>query len=433
MRASDLLAAFASGARSPVEAVDDAFERIDAADGMINAMLTLDTDRARADALASEARWRSGAARPVEGVPVVVKDLIDTAGLRTTGGSAMHAARVPNVDADVVARVRAAGAVIVGKTATFELGCGDEHTAFGVVHNPHDLSRTTGGSSSGSAAALAASYVPLALGTDTGGSIRIPSSYCGVVGLKPTLARLPRAGVMELSRTLDMPGPMAANAVDAALLFAAMAETAPAARIALTGLRVGVVRPWFCDLLAPDVSRAFEAALVTLRAAGARVEDTAIEGAQRSPTDSFFITLHEAVQLHAGTERSAFGDRFRDRLYDGDAITTEMYEGAFADRARFIADLDELFRRFDVLVVPGSVSTAPPLDQLDQPVNGVPRTWGEVNARTMAMWNVTGLPSLCLPIGRGDDDLPIGMQIVSPLGHDERSLGVAMALEERLS
>ncbi|MCU1390291.1 MAG: putative amidase, partial [Ilumatobacteraceae bacterium] len=428
--ASTLLHRYRAGALTPADAVTACLEAIERDDSAIGAIWAIDHDGAQVAAKESAARFASGTPRLLEGVPIVVKDLLDTAGLRTTGGSRWFADRIPTADADVVADVRAAGAVVIAKTATFELGCGDEDIPFGTVHNPWDLRCTAGGSSAGSAAALAAGHAPLALGTDTGGSIRIPASFCGVVGLKPTLGRLSCAGLLGLSATLDTPGPMARTAADVALLLAALTGSVSTPMLdSLSGVRIGVARPWFCDVLADDVADAFEQALGVLRAAGASVVEVAIVGAGESPTTSFLITLHEAAALYADAPRDLLSVSFADRLRDGASVTAEMYADALLSRRRLIAAALDAFVTCDAIVVPASVSTAPPLDELDRPVAGVPRTWGEVTARTMAMWNVTGLPSVSVPIGLGTDGLPIGMQIVGRPMEDEHCLDIAAAYQ----
>ena len=222
--ATDLLAAFHRGDATPVDAVAASLSRIAGRDTAIGAIWATDPEASLAAAEESTARWRRGDARPLEGVPLLVKDVIDTRSMPTTGGSRWLEGRRATADASCVDRVRRAGAVVIAKAATFELACGDEQIPFGVVHNPWDPTATTGGSSAGCAAALAARYAPLALGTDTGGSIRLPSAYCGVTGLKPTIGLIDTAGVLPLSPTLDTVGPMAVSARDVAVLLGVLSD-----------------------------------------------------------------------------------------------------------------------------------------------------------------------------------------------------------------
>jgi aspartyl-tRNA(Asn)/glutamyl-tRNA(Gln) amidotransferase subunit A len=440
IEAHQLLDAYRSGRRSPVAEVDACLRRIARGDGAVGAIWAVDTARARAAAEHSAARWRAGSARPLEGVPVVVKDLLDTEALCTTGGSRWLVDRLPHHDAAVVEAIRAAGAIIVGKSATFELGCGDEFIPFGTVRNPWASEHTTGGSSAGSAAALAAGFVPLALGTDTGGSIRIPASYCGVTGLKPTLGRLSNLGLLGLAPTLDTPGQMARSAIDAGLLFSVMARThvsrppLPSMSdddVPLRGRTIGLVRRWFCDVLADDVREAFEAASIVLGHLGATVVTLELPHAEHGPTLSWLITMYEAARTYADAPRDMLSDSFRARLEVGERISAGQYAHALTARSALIAAVLPAFDSCDVLVVPGSISTAPPLDDLNRAVAGVECTWPDVTARTMALWNVTGLPSLNVPIGLGGGatPLPIGMQIVGAPFGDELCLAIGQAFQ----
>jgi aspartyl-tRNA(Asn)/glutamyl-tRNA(Gln) amidotransferase subunit A len=425
-----LLGAYAGGSASPVEVVEDCLGRLDT--DTSGAIWAIDGTRARAAAAVAADRWRAGSARRLEGVPIVVKDLLDTAGLATTGGSRWLADRVPEHDAAVVAAVRAAGAIVVAKTATYELGCGDEQIPFGPVTNPWDSTCTTGGSSAGSAVALAARLAPLALGTDTGGSIRIPSAWCGTVGLKPTLGRLPCEGLIGLAPTLDTPGPMARTAVDAALLFASLTGGPPPAAVRpdLLGRRIGVLGGWFTAVLADDVATAFEAAVGRLGALGADLVPVDIAVANEGGPLSMLITLYEAARTYADAPRDQLSPAFRARLEDGESIDPAAYEAAHRVRPALAAAVVDAIAGCDVVVAPACVQTAPPFGDVHRPVAGVPDSWTEVSARTMALWNVTGLPSAAVPIGFGDGGLPIGMQVAGPPNADETCLAVAATFEQ---
>ena len=232
MTAKEMLAAYGAGTLSPAEVVADLAPRVE--EDPCGAFWALCLDRAAEEAEASAARWRDGTARPLEGVPLAVKDLFDTEGVETTYGSAMFRGHVPDRDADAVRRCRDAGAILLGKTATHEFAWGYSsiNDAMGTVRNPRDPERVAGGSSGGSAVALATGLAPLALGTDTGGSIRVPASFCGVHGLKPTFGRVSLEGVWPLARTLDHAGPMATSVEDLALLYAVLAGPARARRAA---------------------------------------------------------------------------------------------------------------------------------------------------------------------------------------------------------
>ena len=427
-----LIDGFRRGSHSPGEVVDRCLDRLDGPlgrtvdDGGLGAIASVDRVGALAAAEISTARWRAGAARPLEGVPVVVKDLLDTAGLTTTGGSRWLATRVPTADAAVVTAARAAGAVIIAKTITYELGCGNEDTPFGRVANPWNREHITGGSSAGSAAALAARIAPLALGTDTGGSIRIPSAFCGTVGLKPTLGRLSTAGLLGLAPTLDTAGPMARTALDAALLFAALTHgpTPDAGTTSLRGTRVGVLGGWFTAVLAADVAAAFAAAVTVLGELGAELVPIDISRAHDGAPLSWLITMAEAAITYADAPRDRLSAAFVRRLEVGDLVDPATYRAALGARRELTTHVVEEIAGCDVVVAPACVSTAPPFTDVDRPVAGVPATWPDVSARTMALWNVTGLPALAVPIGFGDDGLPIGMQIAGAPFADESCLAV---------
>jgi aspartyl-tRNA(Asn)/glutamyl-tRNA(Gln) amidotransferase subunit A len=440
LTASELLAGFAAGTADPMAVVEACLARIERVDARIGAVMTVDERGALAAATIAAARWRAGTARPLEGVPFVVKDLLDTAGVRTTGGSRVYAGRVPALDAGVVAAARAAGAIMLAKTATYELGCGDERGAFGVVANPWNPEHTTGGSSSGSAAALAARMAPLALGTDTGGSIRIPAAWCGVVGLKPTLGRLPGDGLLGLAPTLDTPGPMARTAADAALLLAALTAPPPtnlrldgarSGRVSdagsggLEGVRIGVATGWLVEVLAGDVAAAFVGAVETLRRLGAELVPVEISAAPHAAPLSWLITMAEASVTYAGVPRDAMTPAFRGRLEVGDRVDRDTYLAALRARHALAAQVTADLAAVDAFVVPTCVSAAPRLDAMDAPVAGVEVTWPDVSARTVALWNVTGLPAVSVPIGFDTCGLPLGMQLAGVPYSDERLLAIA--------
>ena len=430
--ATELLDAYRGGVVLVGDVIDRCLERIDGplgrahADGGLGAIAAVDRVGALAAAEVSAARWRAGAARPLEGVPLVVKDLLDTAGLATAGGSRWLAGRVPTADATVVAAARAAGAVIIAKTITYELGCGNEDTPFGTVANPWNRDHITGGSSAGSAAALAARMAPLALGTDTGGSIRIPSAFCGTVGLKPTLGRLSTAGLLGLAPTLDTAGPMARTAHDAALLFSALTGGAQPGPVAtsLRGRRIGVLGGWFTAVLADDVAAVFASAVATLGSLGADLVPIEIARAHDGAPLSWLITMAEAADTYAAAPRDVLSPAFVRRLEVGDLVEPDTYRAALRARRGLTTDVLGAIAGCDVVVAPACVSTAPPFSDVDRPVAGVAATWPDVSARTMALWNVTGLPSLAVPIGFGSDGLPIGMQIAGAPFADEVCLAV---------
>ncbi len=428
--ASELLARYAERSLTPGEVVEHCLGRLaDDADG---AIWSIDVAGALAAGERSASRWATGTARPLEGVPVVVKDLLDTAGMTTTGGSRWLADRLPQQDAAVVAALRAAGAVVVAKTSTYELGCGDEQIPFGVTRNPWDRTRITGGSSAGSAAALAARLAPLAIGTDTGGSIRIPCSWCGVVGLKPTLGTLSVDGLIGLAPTLDSPGPMARSVADVALLLRTLTGRPSAPQTALTSLagrRIAVLRGHFSELLEPDVAVSVEAALATLTSLGAELHPIEIPVAVHGASLSWVITMAEAARTYDAVPRELLSPAFRARLETGERIDHQTYLGALLARRALTEQVIESLAAYDAAVLPANLSTAPPFDDVDRVVAGVEPNWPDVTARTFALWNVTGLPALAVPAGFGTDGLPIGIQFVGLPHHDEALLAIAASFQ----
>jgi aspartyl-tRNA(Asn)/glutamyl-tRNA(Gln) amidotransferase subunit A len=278
---AELGAAYRSGDLSPVDVVERCLRRIEERDEEINAWITVLGDRAVAAAREAERMLGAGEDRgALHGIPVALKDNVDTAGIETTCASRILRGNVPAEDADVAMRLREAGAILRGKTNLLEFAYGIVHPDFGQCNNPLDSGRTSGGSSSGSCAAVADGMVPLAVGTDTGGSIRVPAAYCGVAGLKPTYDLVSRRGVFPLSWSLDHVGPIARSAADAALLLRAMAGDRlggtgdrPAS---LDGVRVGVVREHLGDDLRPGVRAAFHRALGDLERAGASVSEASV-------------------------------------------------------------------------------------------------------------------------------------------------------------
>jgi aspartyl-tRNA(Asn)/glutamyl-tRNA(Gln) amidotransferase subunit A len=376
-------------------------------------------------------------------VPIAVKDLIWTRGERTTGGSKVLGAFVPDQDASVVARLRAAGAVVFGKTNTPEFAYGPLNAYhYGPSRNPWDPSRFTGGSSMGSAAALAGGLVPGALGSDTGGSIRGPAHWSGVCGLMPTYGRVPLRGVVPLATTLDHVGPMARSALDAALLLQAIAGHDPLdptsvevpvpdyARETMRpvrGLRVGVPRGYLWDLVAPAIGAAVEVALDELRRLGLQVEDVTLPEWEAAADAS-----HVLIRSEAATEyREVLAERpedlipeVRERLEAGVRTSAVEYLGARRAADHCAHALRRLLVRADLLALPGRAQTAPKMDEggrLLEPLS--PRNY-------TAPLNFAGVPALTVPCGFDAEGLPIGIQLVGRHWAEGTLLGVAHAYQQ---
>ena len=361
--------------------------------------------------------------------------------MKTTSGSALPA-HAATSDAPAIARLRAAGAVIIGKTNLHEFAFGttSEESAFGPVRNPHDASRSAGGSSGGAAAALATGMCFGALGTDTGGSIRIPSAACGTVGLKATAGEISCEGVVPLSSSLDHLGPMARSVVDVALLFDVLTGRPPrtGAPSPLNNGRFvfGVPRPYFCDRIEAGVRQALDRTCETLTAAGHTVRDLAIEHAAWTPDVYLHIVLPEASRFHARSlERYPllYSPGVRVRLEMGRYLLAEDYVRAMRLREALTAEVDRALDGCDVLLLPTLPIPAPPLGASTVDVNGTPEPIRAAMLRLTQLFNITGHPSLALPAPHEVDALPRSVQIVGRRRHTDRLLAIGLTVEECLA
>lgn len=439
MSAADLLDGYRAGTLDPVAVVDACLARIDDLDGATGAVVARDDDSARRQAAHSAQRWRSGDAGPLEGVPVGVKDIINTQGMATEAGSRLFAGHVPASDATAVARLRDAGAVILAKTTTPEFAFGDE-TGDGVA-NPAAPGRWAGGSSSGSAAGLAAGLFPVALGTDTGGSIRVPASYCGVSGIKPTFGRVARDGVFGVSWTLDHVGPMARTVEDLGLVLGVIAGGSGADPYAsdqpvpnygqlagsIQGLRVGAVEGWLAEGCSPGVDAALSGALARLEELGCTVEPVPFRYAELAGTIAWVITVVEFASHHVSNmdRIGEFTPSAACRLAAGARTRAADYLKALRARSLVQRDLDAAFDKVDVLVTPATPTSAPdPATFFDDG----DRLWLDKVARTFLPFNVTGQPALVMPVGL-DADRPAAVQVVAPPHADALCLQVGAALQ----
>ena len=421
-----------SGALSPVELTEGCLQRI-AARPELNAFVTVTRERALAEARWAEEEIAAGKYRgPLHGIPISVKDLVDVVGTPTTAGSAIPP-RHPDADAPIVASLREAGAVIVGKTNLHEFAFGttSEESAFGPVRHPRDLARSAGGSSGGAAVALVEGMCFGSIGTDTGGSIRIPSAACGTVGLKPTYGELPCDGVVPLSTTLDHIGPMARTVVDVAIMFAVMkgaaVETDSRARYVF-----GVPEPYFCDRLHPDVRASLGRTRETLVRAGHDVRPVEIDHAATTPDVYLHIVLPEASWYHAPT-LAAHPDRYspgvRLRLEMGRYILAEDHVRALQLRRTLRTAVDRALEKCDALLLPTLAIPAPVLGEASVDVDGTKEPVRALMLRLTQLFNISGHPAIALPAGVTSDGWPVSMQLVGRHGATERLLSIAAAVE----
>ncbi len=396
-------------------------------------------DAALAQARQADRELAAGPDRgPLHGVPVSIKDLIDVRGTVTSAASAVRASAPPAAeDAPAVAHLRDAGAVFIGKTNLheFALGTTSEDSAFGAVRNPLDPSRSAGGSSGGSAVSLVAGMALGTVGTDTGGSIRIPAAACGIVGLKPSYGEVATDGVIPLSPRMDHVGPLALSVADAWILFRVIAgemHPTPLAPAVARTLRLKVLFPYFCDLLDDGVRASFEAALETFRGAGMHVEDYAMPGAHRIADVYSKIGPFEAFRHHRQT-LDATPDKYtapvRQRLEAGRAVTHDQFLAALEVQADLREDVESALRDCDALVLPTLPIPAPTLGAETVRIAGGDQPTRPMTLRLTQLFNLTGHPAISIPCGRTSDGLPVGLQIVGHLSRTDAVVRVALACE----
>lgn len=459
LTAAQLLDEYRRHKASPVEAVESCLNRIQSIDPSLNAILELLAVDSRKHAMEATKRWIHGGARDLEGVPFGLKDLILTQGIRTTGGSRIHADYVPAESATVAQRLQETGAILLAKLKLWELGFG--HEIHGTTRNPWDLQRQAGSSSSGSGAAVAGREMPIAVGTDSGGSIRIPASWRGISGLKPTLGRVSTFGVIHASWTLDHVGPMARTSEGLALMLSVIAGHDPrdanssrvpvedyAASIdgSIKGMRLGVPSEWFFDVVDPEVESAVRGALEVLADAGAEIVPVTIPHAHLSEPIWWPIALAEL----ASSQRSNLG-RLEDissllanRLVAGSLIPAVDYLQALRLRHLVQAELDSTFRSVDALMTPTTVCVAPLTSAATESGPGammddIKIMIGSreesllVIVRTTFIYNVTGVPALSIPAGFTKAGLPIGLQVAARPFDEATCLRVGHAFQKQTS
>jgi Asp-tRNA(Asn)/Glu-tRNA(Gln) amidotransferase A subunit family amidase len=408
--------------------VADALTRARAADAL-NIFISLD-----------EKPGEGGADGPLAGVPIAVKDLMAVSGLPLTGGSRTLPGEISGQDAPVVARLRAAGAIVLGTANLHELAYGITSTNphFGAIGNPHAPARIAGGSSGGSAAAVAAGIVPLSVGTDTAGSIRIPAACCGVVGFKPSYGLVPRDGVLALAWSLDHVGPIATNVADAALMLAVMAGVPVQERAPARDRRIRLVRPanFFFDLLEPSLREVLDMALQRLSAAGIEIESRPVPGVENAASVQFLTICPEAFQAHAQRLRQApdgLGEDVRVRLEIGRFLLAADYVRAQRFRTVLRDSMLSALADADALVTPTIIAGAPEIGAVELEIDGQLMPVHTAMTRCTAPFNLTGMPAITLPCGRDKDGLPVGLQLAAPAGADNALLELAHIVERVLA
>src|SRR5882672_5439965 len=452
LTAHELGARYRSGEATPTQAATEYLARIEALDPEVRAFLTVTREAALRRAAEADARFKAGAPLgPLDGVPVALKDVLCTRGIRTTSGSKILERFVPPYDATVVARLHAAGAVLLGKLNMdeFAMGSSTEHSAFGTTRNPWDLARVPGGSSGGASAAVAADFAALSLGTDTGGSIRQPAAFCGVLGMKPTYGRVSRYGVIAFASSLDQVGPFAKDVEDAAVLLGTIAGVDPMDSTAvdvpvpdyraalgrgIEGMKIGVPAEYFIDGMDPEVERAVREAIAALEKLGARTEPVSLPHTEYGLAAYYVIAPAEAssnlarydgvkyglrapggkdlIDMESRTRAAGFGAEVKRRIMLGTYALSAGYYDAYYGRAQKVRtlvrrDFEQVFERCDVLVAPVAPTTA---FRIGEKI-GDPLTMYLSDVLTIAV-NLAGLPGMSLPCGIDGDGMPIGLQLI---------------------
>lgn len=478
MTADEMAQALSSRQISSVELTAGHLDRIDAVEGALHAFLHVDREGALAAAGDIDARRAAGEQLAyLAGVPIAVKDVVATRGMPTTCGSKILEGWIPPYDATITTSIKRAGLPILGKTNMdeFAMGSSTEHSAYGPTHNPWDTGRVPGGSGGGSAAAVAAFEAPLAIGTDTGGSIRQPGAFTGTVGVKPTYGAVSRYGLVAMASSLDQAGPVTRTVLDAALLHELIAghdpmdstsidaSSAPvvaaARRGELKGLRVGVIRELGAEGLQPGVRARFEESIALLTGAGAEVVEISIPSLEYALAAYYLVMPSEASsnlarfdamryglrvspdgvaepsaeQVMAATRDAGFGDEVKRRIIVGTYALSSGYYDAYYGSAQKVRtllarDFAAAFEGVDVLASPTVPTTAYPLgDKLDDPLA---MYLGDIATLPA---NLVGIPGLSLPIGLAEEDsMPVGLQLLAPATADERLYNAAAGLERLL-
>lgn len=436
---------------SPVELIREHLSRIESLEPTLNSFITVLAEQAVAEARQAENELRRGDSRsPLHGIPFALKDLYYVKGLRSTSGSKIFDRFIPDFDSTVAARLKRAGAILLGKLNLhpFAYGATGENSDYGPSHNPWNPSLITGGSSGGSGSATASGQCPLTMGTDTGGSIRIPSALCGLVGLKPTYGRISRRGVFPLSWSLDHAGPMTRTVEDCALAMNVLAGHDPddpsssklpvpdytnALTGNLKGLRLGILKEFFQFPVDREVEQAVRNAIDLLGKMGAEVDEVSLPIYRQGLAASTTILMAEATAYHRDLIRSSasrYDALIRLRLEAGFFISSSDYIQALRARTLFCRQSNDLLKRFDLLAGPTVPTPAFKIGTTEATVGGKNMNVIPLLTQYTRAFNLSGFPALTLPCGFSESGLPIGLQLVARPFEEETVLRAAHAFEQ---
>jgi aspartyl-tRNA(Asn)/glutamyl-tRNA(Gln) amidotransferase subunit A len=453
----ELAALLAKRKISPVELTDMFLRRIEKQNPALNAFLTVTAEQAMGSARRAEKQLLGKRAlrqqnnSPLLGIPITIKDNIWTGGIRSTAGSKILHDFIPAEDSTVARKLARAGAVLLGKTNLneFAYGITGSNAHYGPVHNPWALDRISGGSSSGSAVAIAAGLCAASVGTDTGGSIRVPSAFCGTVGLKPTFGRVSVFGVMPLAPSFDHVGPIARSVTDAAILLGLIAGRDPldsttssirledfrgALRKTLRKFRLGRPREHYWEKLDPEVRRAAEAAVRDMEKRGAVVQEVSLPHLKESLDAATHNAGAEAFHVHEAAgyfpaRAAEYGPAVRQRIEAGEKVLAHRYLAGLEVRKRLLAEFDAAFQEVDAVVAPTLPVTAPPISAETMLIDGE-----EVGVRPIVVGhsrpaNFTGLPAISIPCGFSREGLPVGLQLIGRAFDEATLLRIAFSYE----
>ncbi len=436
---SEVAARLRDGTTDPVGLVEQALDAAQASQLALNAFVTLCPDQALRDAAEARDELAQGLDRgSLHGVPIAVKDIVDTAGITTTMGSRHFSTNVPSRDAEVVIRLREAGAIIVGKTTThqFAFGPTGDRAANGPCANPHDTSRMAGGSSAGSAAAVGAGIVPLAVGTDTGGSVRIPAALCGVVGIRPTMGLVSTDGVFPLAWSLDTVGVLANDVAGTAAGWRVLVDTPGQASPPppVETVRFGLVTGSWFERLDDVVRTRFDGLTQMLVSRAAQAQPVTVPDAEELRARYATVQLVEALAIHQDRMAAApelFDPEVLQRLQAAVDVPAVAYASELRQLARVRATAGDRFAGYDVLVLPTVPVLAPPLGARDTDIGGGWTSPRDALLAHNALWGVLGLPAISVPIPN-PGGLPVGVQLVGRPGGDAELLAIAQTVESLL-
>jgi aspartyl-tRNA(Asn)/glutamyl-tRNA(Gln) amidotransferase subunit A len=435
---------------SPVELFNEAIERIHQLQPKLNSFITITEEEGRKAATEAESEIRKGQYRgPLHGIPISIKDLFATRGVRTTAGSKVLAKWIPDFDATAVARLHQAGMVLVGKTNMHEFAYGvtNDNPHYGPARNPWDPTRVAGGSSGGSAAAVASSECTASLGSDTGGSIRTPAAVCGVVGLKPTYGRVSRYGAIPLAWSLDHVGPLTKSVEDAAIMLAAIAGPDPKDPSAslrplpdyrkemqgsISGVRLGVPRQYFFEHVDPEIQKLVTAAIRQLASMGTTSVEVDIPDLESCSAMEAHITLAEATSYHEPylkRQADAYSPGVRTNLEAGRYLLATDYVKSQRARTLLQRNFNEAFNRADVIVSPTLPAFSPPVGEVWVQSGDLRENVIDAFLRFNIPYDLTGFPAISIPCGLSSTGLPIGLQIAGRAFDETTVLRVANAYE----